>query len=314
MVKGVDFLYVRREVKDDHGYTHSIDMVTIDYLLTGSASAVTLRLIELLESHGMIKDKHCKLDMLPNFRYEFYTNFISYEGFTFQLGKWSNYDRNEKKWYNLDMMRFKVNPNKHLDTPLMNDVLAFFGDWCRDGVLVRYDYAIDVPVKLEDVLVINSRKLKGLYRGTRYFGRRHNHGYLKIYDKGAESGLESILTRLEYTFAPGQIPSWDNIVIRAPINTGSGEKLSKTLQLYLDMLIELRELGSDIDQYIERMDFKSYKKIEPYLMTGVRLEFDETIVDCLLDNICDIFIVTKNQQLIKDEFLTDLETDLPLDW
>lgn len=304
---------VRGAVKDSFGYLHSIDMVTLDYLLVGSYKTVTDHLIILLEGHGMVKEKNTKLDNLPGFRYEYYTNYVWFEGFTFFLGKWSNYDKMDKSWYNLDMMRLKVNPNKHMGTELMNDVLAFLGEWCRDGVLIRYDYAIDVPVPLSDVLVINSRKQKGLYKGTRYFGRRHSHGYLKIYDKAAEQKLDGDLTRIEYTMVPDQIPSWDNIVIRAPVKDAPDEKLSKTLRLYLDMLVELRELGADIDQYIQRMDFKSFKKIEPYLMTGVRLEFDTEINNCLLENICSVFIVTKNQQLVKDEFMECFDTDLPFD-
>lgn len=306
---------VRGAVKDHFGYVHSIDMVTLDYLLVGSYKTVTDHLIALLEKHGMLKEKNTKLDILPNFKYEYYTNYVWYDGFTFFLGKWSNYDRSDKTWYNIDMMRLKVNPNKHMGSALMDDVLFFLGEWCRDGVLIRYDYAVDVPVPLSDVLVINSRKLKGLYKGTRYFGRRHNHGYLKIYDKAAEQKMDGDLTRIEYTMVPDQIPSWDNIVIRAPVlsTDASVIELPSQSKLYLDMLIELRELGADVDQYIERMNYRTWKRIEPYYQSGVRLEFDSEINNCLLENVCSVFIVTRNQQLVKDNFMECFDTELPFD-
>ncbi|EOJ4528197.1 hypothetical protein ACKKL3_004419, partial [Shigella flexneri] len=101
------------------------------------------------------------------------------------------------------MMRFKINPNKHIGSPAVQVVLDFIREWCTDGYLVRWDYAIDVPVKIADVMVIGSRKEKGLYKGTRYYGQRHKHGYLKVYDKQREQGLDDVLTRIEYTFEAG---------------------------------------------------------------------------------------------------------------
>lgn len=313
---------VHNSIVDAHGYTHSVDMVTIDYLLVCSYGTVTQKLIEALEPFGLDKEKNTKLDLLPSFRYAYYTNHVWLDGVVLSLGKWTNYDKADRKAYSLDMMRIKVNPNKHAGTPLLGAVMGILGEYCREGCLVRYDYAIDVPVALGDVLVVSSRKEKGLYKGTRYFGQRHKHGYLKIYDKGLEQHLDMDLTRIEYTLVPDEMPSWDNIVIRAPAEGVSpSSALSSQCRLYLDMLLELRELGADIDPYIERINYRTWKQIEPHLYTGVKLMFDEEINKQLLEDICSMFIITGTREEVNHEspvvdsdgFMTDFGTDLPFD-
>jgi len=291
-------------------------MVTIEYLLPVGYKTATQLLIDLLGDFGFKAETGCKLDVLPSFRYEFYTNHIWHDGIIFGLGKWKNYDKQEKKWYSLDMLRIKVNPNKHVGTALFDSVLKYISDNCKDGCLVRYDYAVDIPVDISDVIVVGSRKEKGLYKGTRYYGQRHKHGYLKVYDKAREQKLDCSLTRLEYTYNPRDIPSWDNIVIRAPTSDGNGrEALPNASRLYVDMLLEIRALGGEIEPYVERMNYRTWKKIEPYLMQGNRLNLNQTILDDLINKINDMFIIsdTDNGVNTDDDFMI-CDTDLPLDW
>ena len=311
---------VRNGIVDAHGYTHSVDMVTVDYFLSCSYGTVTGMLMDALEPFGLDREKNVKLELLPSFRYAYYTNHVWLDGVVLSLGKWTDYDRADKRAYSLDMLRIKVNPNKHAGTPLLDAVMGILREYSREGYLVRYDYAIDVPVALNDVLVVSSRKEKGLYKGTRYFGQRHKHGYLKIYDKGKEQDLDTELTRIEYTLVPDEVPSWDNIVIRAPAEgVTPSSALSSQCRLYLDMFIELRELGADIDKYIERITYRTWKQIEPHLYTGVKLVFDEEINKQLVENICSTFIITDRGSAVNgnddanEGFMTDFDTDLPFD-
>lgn len=311
---------VRNGIVDAHGYTHSVDMVTVDYFLSCSYGTVTGMLMDALGPFGLDREKNVKLGLLPSFRYAYYTNHVWLDGVVLSLGKWTNYDKADKRAYSLDMMRLKVNPNKHAGTPLLDAVMGILGEYSREGYLVRYDYAIDVPVAPNDVLVVSSRKEKGLYKGTRYFGQRHKHGYLKIYDKGKEQDLDTELTRIEYTLVPDEVPSWDNIVVRAPVEgTQPASALSSQCRLYLDMLLELRELGAGIDSYIERINYRTWKQIEPHLYAGVKLVFDEEINKQLVENICSTFIITGTGSEVNageaadDGFLTDFDTDLPFD-
>ena len=289
-------------IKDKHGYTHSIDMVIVDYMLTCKYQTFEKKLLEILSGH----DVKSSLGNVPNFKYQYYVDMIWCEGFVFYLGKYSvqfvSSDQKEKKWVEIDSLRIRVNPNKRAHTELMQKVLDLVKEYCVEGSLVRYDYAIDIPVPIDDILVINSRKEKGLYRGTRYFGRRHQHGYLKIYDKAKEQKESEELTRLEYTYKHGEIPSWDNIVVRNVSVARDGVfKLPKQSMLYLDMLLEIKALGGQIEPYLERLNYRTMKQIEPYLFSGVQLDLENEIIDSLVSNICDSFIITDNDDNVNSD-------------
>lgn len=306
----------KNEQTDTHGFIHSIDNIVVDYYLTCSYKTATILLFDVLNSYGFNKETNAKLDVLPSFRYEYYRNLIWFEGITFSLGKYSKYDKVTGTWFELDVMRFKVNPNKHDGTPLMDSVVQYIRDNCKDGYLVRYDYAIDIKCSLTDVVVLGSRKEKGLYKGTRYLGQRHKHGYCKIYDKQLEQHLDTELTRIEYTFCSDNIPVFDDILIRAPVSSQNGrEPLSQQARLYLDMLQEIDALGGNTESYMQRINYRTRKKIEPYLYTGIRLQVDSYILDYLLKFIFDRFIISPADREVNhgdEDFITDFETDLPL--
>jgi hypothetical protein len=303
------------ECQDDDGYIHSVDMVIVDYYLKCNYSLATDKLLEgLSQVDGFDSDKNASLGNYPNFKYMFYVDMIWFNGMVLYFGKYASYDKVNKSWTKLDMMRFKINPNKHMDSPALRIVLDFIREWCADGYLVRWDYAIDVPVAIADVMIIGSRKEKGLYKGTRYYGQRHKHGYLKVYDKQKEQGLDSVLTRLEYTFEVGLPYSWDNIVIRAPVAYSDGDSsLSGQARLYLDMLMDIKALGGEIEAYLERLNYRTYKKIEPFLFEGKQLRLNECIIDKLLSVISDIFIIADVEQKVKEEeTFVEVGTDLPI--
>lgn len=284
------------EIIDSYGYAHSIDMVTIDYLLKCSYKSAEKMLLELFgDSAGR------SLDNVPNFKYEYYVDMIWMDGIRFHLGKYSDYDKDTKKWHTLDMLRLKVNPNKHVGTDLLGKVVKWLNEYACDGVLVRYDYAIDIECADSDIFVVGSRKDPGLYRGTRYFGRRHKHGYLKIYDKSLEQKLQHNLMRIEYTFVHNMPIVFDNIVVKRSTEPLEGaQSLSSNNRLVVDMLTEIKALGGQIEPYIGRMNYRTWKKIEPYVMDGVRLEFDNLIHDKLIDKIKDIFIVGDSEDIVND--------------
>ena len=299
------------DISDDDGYVHSVDMVIVDYYLKCNYSLATAKLLDgLSQIDGFESDKNASLDNLPNFKYMFYVDMIWFDGMVLYFGKYVSYDKVNKSWTKIDMMRLKVNPNKHMDSPALQVVLDFIREWCADGYLVRWDYAVEIA----DVMVIGSRKEKGLYKGTRYYGQRHKHGYLKVYDKCKEQGLDSPLTRLEYTFEAGLPLSWDNIVIRTPLTrVDTPILLSKTLRVYLSMLTEIKALGGDIEPYIEDMGYRTYTKIEPFLYSGKQLQVNEYIIDKLLNVISNVFIIADIEQKVKeDEEFIEVGTDLPI--
>lgn len=301
---------------DDLGYSHSIDKVIIDYWLKCDFKIFTDELLSLLSHYEFDREKQCKLDVKPSHRYSFYTNIIWCNGFMFSIGKYSDYDKEAKKWRLFDRMRVEVNPNKHGDELFLDEVMKLIKLEAGHGELVRYDYAIDIPVSPGSVSVIGSRKEKGLYKGTRYYGQRHKHGYLKVYDKAREQCLESDMTRIEYTYDAKMIPSWEKIVIHSPVDSDlPASQLPGTAKLYLDMLQEIKALNGDMEPFLERLTHRMYKQIEPYLFTGVELQLDQTILDCLLNKINDMFIISDSNEYVNEseEFLTDFRCSIPFD-
>ena len=110
-------------IKDKHGYTHSIDMVIVDYMLTCKYQTFEKKLLEILSGY----DVKSSLGNVPNFKYQYYVDMIWCEGFVFYLGKYSvqfvSSDQKEKKWVEIDSLRIRVNPNKRAHTELMQKVL-----------------------------------------------------------------------------------------------------------------------------------------------------------------------------------------------
>ncbi len=72
----------------------------------------------------------------------------------------------------------------------------------------RYDLAIDMPVDRSSayLMPVGGRHYCKIISSqgatTEYIGQRQHGGYIKLYDKAAESGLSGPLTRLELTLTP----------------------------------------------------------------------------------------------------------------
>ena len=84
-------------------------------------------------------------------------------------------------------LRFKFNPNKNKDNPVLKTVLSFLleNGWVCGWSFSRVDYALDVEGPIKDFYVL-SRKRETNYGSTRYYGVRGSSGYLRVYDKRRE--------------------------------------------------------------------------------------------------------------------------------
>ena len=185
----------------------------------------------------------------------------------------TDFDKVSREWTEYPLMRIKFNPNKHWTSP----VLARLSDWvareCEDGVIVKFDYAVDVPVPMKD-LQVHSRKEPGLYKGTRYYGQRNKHGRLKIYDKKTESKLPDDTTRVEWTFCYGKPIAFDDVVwlTHGPAPLPDVSVLGPQAMTLARLLLDIRALGGDVRQSLRHLDSRTAKKLEPYTIgTGVQL-------------------------------------------
>lgn len=96
----------------------------------------------------------------------------------------------------------EFNPNKVGNSEGFQQLLVYLRQYVSSAVLVRYDLAVDLDTDRRDYrLAKDGRKYACELSGslTEYLGRRNAAGFVKLYDKQAESDLDAPLTRVEIT-------------------------------------------------------------------------------------------------------------------
>lgn len=287
---GVIKLQYFNPIVDAFGYTHSIDMIYVEYLIKGSWKI-------LLEVVRGIHDKYPDLsygeylDRKPCSKFDFYLDAIAIGGAYVQLGKYNNYDAKTKTFDLIDMCQLRVNPNKHMHEDWFKELLEKVLFYNGGAYIRKYDYAIDLEVIQKDVQIFDTRKEKGLYKGTQYYGQSGRHGYVKIYNKAKELkklGIEcpDVLTRVEYTLMSGMIPSLDKVSICVDDTLASSVTLKDTDRAIIDMYRLLKEHGITYELNLGR---GKSEKLRPFLQGEFRtLEYDDYL-DKLLSKMREIF-------------------------
>lgn len=266
-----------KNIKDPCGCTHSIDNLVVEYIVRNfNAKSVIDSLASSVFAPtipGWEKSKCSKVDLPACSAYAWFKSSIWGGGIYVQYGQYRDFDKVSREWTEYPLMRIKFNPNKYWASP----VLARLSDWvareCEDGVIVKFDYAVDVPVPMKD-LQVHSRKEPGLYKGTRYYGQRNKHGRLKIYDKKAESELPDDTTRVEWTFCYGKPIAFDDVVwlTHGPAPLPDVSVLGPQAMTLARLLLDIRALGGDVRQSLRHLDSRTAKKLEPYTCgSGVQL-------------------------------------------
>lgn len=131
------------------------------------------------------------------------------------------YDKFEKQ------IKIEFNPAKVGDDPFLLEMLKFLNSnsYLTDRIIRRIDLAIDIPVARNRLNLVKDGRIyqeyaniqlenqednkkgfvyqeytKSISDKTQYLGIRNKHGFIKLYNKALESGLNNIdLTRLEIT-------------------------------------------------------------------------------------------------------------------
>lgn len=189
------------------GVVYSCDMVRLKFH------------IDALDAQAFL-DWFARVDLIKNFYYDTwkstklgsyqllfscsYTNLnIKDRISTFVVG----YGLNEASRVDGANCMIEFNPNKN-DMSFMKELLTDISMFVKriEGHkfhLMRYDLAVDIPIKRENVVLVKQGK-REYHRIissslTEYFGKRNSNGFTKVYDKGVESGLDDDLTRIEIT-------------------------------------------------------------------------------------------------------------------
>ena len=286
-------------IKDGNGNIHSIDMVYLEYFSYLNPS----KIVELVRCiHDKYPDVRYQeqLGRAPHSKYDYYCDGISIGGVYVSAGKYMNYDRETKTFDLLPMFELRVNPNKYWHEQWFKDLLSELLKVGSSGRLRKYDYAVDIAKGKKAVEVFETRKERGLYKGTRYFGQSGRHGYCKIYDKQADMKRQKVeigvLTRVEHTLFSNQEPSLENVYIlenKALKTDYTG--LNDTDKAIIDMYLRLKALNVDYDLKLGR---GKMEKLKEYISGQYVLLDYGNILQSLIDNIKTMFHVT---DIVTDE-------------
>lgn len=178
-----------------------------------------------------------------------------------------------------DMTRgfVEFNPNKVADGDGLGDFLRLVGSHVHGCELVRYDLAVDLPV---DRARVRTRKDRRTYRFdqsaalTEYLGQRNSAGYVKVYDKAAEQGLDGVaLTRVEMTCGGGwtleqQRDHWPTVYV---VNHADGDTSDANVAL-AQMAAELADMGGSPEKHIAKLNKRRRAKVRR-LLEGATFAF-----------------------------------------
>lgn len=295
------------------GFIHSIDMVYVQYFSRISPKGLLEEIRKLHEQFPSVRyEEH--LDRPRHSKYDFFIDGVAFGGAYIDMGKYTDYDKNTKTFHLLPMFQLRVNPNKYMHEEWFKALLRTLLSYGSSGYLRKYDYAVDVPLTPDLVQVFKTRKEKGLYKGTRYFGQAGRHGYCKVYDKQADMKRQGEeiepLTRIEHTLFGGKEVSLEEVYILTEKTVKNDlTALKDTERAIVTMYRELKALGSDYELVLGR---KMMEKLKDYI-TGNYVVLDYgAILDELLEHIKTVFDCTDIVPQDSD-FLQVDDEDLPFD-
>lgn len=312
---------------DEFGYTHSIDNLVIVYDINPLFQNDYLDI--MIDSLHNLRDSYNgslnyweRLNVNACSKYSWYCNHIHLDdGIYLSLGHYREGLKEKATYVIFPLFKLEINPNKHYEKSVFKDLQKLINRFCLSGMLKKYDYAIDIPCKISDVQIFNTRKEPGLYKGTRYFGQRSRDGYVKIYDKTKESGLDTAITRVEHTFdmvKHTNDKSFTNFfVLQGNQESTSLQDFSSNDKVIFDLCQRLVCAGLAYDDLLSGLNFRKRKKIIEALNGAYKeITFNQAIHDSLISLVMDKFNVVspeEEEHTSGDEFVK-LEEDAVLPW
>ena len=144
---------------DKNGYDYTIDNLILEYTLKHPNEDIIGFIHDLIEKYPEIKQNEYyeHLNKPYSSRWQYFNNQVHLcNGCTLWFGKWTVNNEGEKTCFPL--IRIEFNPNKHMDKPIIIDLFSWIYEIYGDAILRKYDFAIDIKCKKEDVQIIGSRK------------------------------------------------------------------------------------------------------------------------------------------------------------
>lgn len=164
----------------------------------------------------------------------------------------------------------EFNPNKVAGDSWFDTIMTRIRMTYEEIIVKRWDFAVDVPYPKKNCILVKDNRNYTLYQGqkgeTEYLGRRSHAGFVKLYDKTVESGLDYDLTRLEITVdglsAFSDVPIPVVKVVSSQFDMAANVELKDTELA----LVELIRLQGDYDYWLRKLGRYMREKIKPYLL------------------------------------------------
>lgn len=171
-----------------------------------------------------------------------------------------------------DMTRARLdfNPNKVGHCCEIRLLMRRLGTLSKSIELNRYDVAVDIPAKREDVMMVKDKRgyqyVNHNHGITEYLGRRNKTARVKLYDKTRESNLVQDWTRLELTCAGGWSASeiLDNMPeVRAwkYSHDGSSERERAWVRCVGMLAVQVNKLGGCAQTALNSLGRTALKKV-----------------------------------------------------
>lgn len=284
------------KIEDEFGMVHSIDKMSVTWVYNSPGrfshpflDEVRDCIVELCHSYNLTFDSKSSLNPMSAFSWTYHyvrprfglPIFIGYQN----VGKGGEVELK-------NCVRLEFNPNKVYDEDnLLDDIIRILNAFKPSEVAVkRLDYAIDIPVPLDDVVVLQSRKDKRYYKGTIYLGKRMSHNAVKIYDKQKEQNLDYPLTRFEITCRAGHKIKFDNVIIseEKSMDPFEGKEANATTRTLVKMCLALKEAGFDYEGFIRNLPYRRRREVIYYVEgIGQTLLFDDALFEELYKEVVE---------------------------
>lgn len=181
----------------------------------------------------------------------------------------------------------EFNPNKLRGDRQFEELLDCFYTYNKDIKVSSWDFAVDYEKPRDKYSMVKDNRNYQLHMSrskTEYLGTRHKDGFVKLYDKEYESGLDKPMTRLEVTFEG--IKEWDDIKHHIPLVRGIGNVNTQGLSAMDKWIIERIMESDDREKLIRELSRDKRKKIVPLLSANSEvLEVEQKCYDDILAQI-----------------------------
>lgn len=265
---------------------YSIDMVRLKV-------EIPVKVFEVIVKKQFDFEPNIKYKMMTSisaYRHNFYIE--DYDIFGCKCGFWLGATHNSRKHSDHTDVVIEYNPNKCVESPILNYLLDNIFKDNRYVEVKSFDLAIDIPCNILDLNVSQCGNMNrrifdnGSDDRTYYFRKGKSNGAIKIYNKKRESKLSYELTRYEITLNPNMYIC-DMSAYTVPTDLFVPVRNVNNFQFPIDvkgvdkvLLLACMEHS----EYLRDLERRKRKKIEQLLAENCSINFDFKYIYDLIIN------------------------------